>query len=103
MPKPNMQPMKQMFQFPMYQKSPGMQGAAGNPLAGLMDNSSSENMPPMQFMQSNPMTEAQAQEYFSKPMPPAAPTMEDMLKQAPNMDRNPLLDRYRTARGDYEI
>ena len=27
----------QMFQFPMYQKSQGMPGAYGNPLAGLMD------------------------------------------------------------------
>ena len=97
MPKPNMQPMKQMFQFPMYPKPPGMQGAAGNPLAGLMDNLSSENMPPMPKMQGNPMTEAQIQEYFSKP-PQPQPKMQDMMR-----NNNPLLDRYRLPGGDYEI
>lgn len=28
----------QLFQFPMYMKSQGMPGAAGNPLAGLVDS-----------------------------------------------------------------
>ena len=97
MPNTNMRPMKQMFQFPMYQKMPGMQGAAGNPLAGLMDNLSSENMPSMPTMQGNPMTEEQIQEYFSRPMQPQ-PRMKDMIRNS-----NPLLDKYRMPGGDYEI
>ena len=100
MPNPNMQSMKQMFQFPMYQKSPSMQGAAGSPLAGLMDNLSPENMPSIPKMQGNPMTEAQMQEYLSKPLskpPQPQPKMKDMI------NNNPLLERYKLPSGDYEI
>ena len=34
----------QMFQFPMYQKSQGMPGAYGNPLAGLMDGEKEQDV-----------------------------------------------------------
>ena len=79
-------PAKNLFQFPMYMKSPGMQGAAGSPLAGLVDT---QRKPLHEAIRSRPDSPMEKQPMTQGAKPLA--TVEELLKP------------YRRSGGDYEI
>jgi len=74
-----------MFQFPMYQKSQGMPGAYGNPLAGLMDGEAGKVAP--QEMPKNPFQMIPNNSGQENPMR-LIPTRFNPLQKEQQMERD---------------